>query len=99
VRVVSVPLSDYSRFGLWASQFTVAAGEDIRYLRRDQAAGLPDHDYWMFDSRTVVRMNFDDQSVFMGAELIDDPADIVQHNYWRDAAWHTAVRRDDFAAE
>ncbi|MGH3493479.1 MAG: DUF6879 family protein, partial [Sciscionella sp.] len=32
VRVVSVALSDYSRFGLWASQFTVAAGEDIRYL-------------------------------------------------------------------
>ena len=22
---------------------------------------------------------------------------IVQHNYWRDAAWHKAVRRDDFA--
>ncbi|MFL6141398.1 MAG: DUF6879 family protein [Labedaea sp.] len=99
VRVVSVPLTDYSRFGLWASQFTVEAGEDIRYIARDQSADLPSHDYWMFDSRTVVRMNFDDQSVFLGGEFIDDPTEVVRHNYWRDAAWHQAVRRDDFATE
>jgi hypothetical protein len=61
---VSIPLTDYSRFGLWASQFTVEAGEDIRYVARDNATGLPDHDYRMFDSRPVVRMHFDDQSVF-----------------------------------
>jgi len=99
VRVVSVPLTDYSRFGLWASQFTVEAGEDIRYVARDRATGLPNHDYWMFDSRTVVRMHFDDESVFLGGELIGDPADVVQHNYWRDAAWHIAVRRENFAPE
>lgn len=93
---MSVPLSDYSRFGLWASQFTVEAGEDIRYIARDEAIGLPDHDYWMFDSRTVVRMHFDDRSVFLGGELIEDPVELVRHNYWRDVAWHHAVRREDF---
>ena len=36
---------------------------------------------------------------FLGGEVIEDPAVIVQHNYWRDAAWHHAVRRDDFATE
>lgn len=97
VRVVSVPLTDYSRFGLWASQFTVAAGEDIRYVARDQAAGLPGHDYWMFDSRIVIKMHFDDQSVYLGGELVEDAAQIVEHNYWRDTAWHQAVRREDFA--
>lgn len=30
VRIVSVPLTDYSRFGVWCSQFTNGAGEDIR---------------------------------------------------------------------
>lgn len=99
VRIVSIPLTDYSRFGLWASQFTVEAGEDIRYIARDEATGLPDHDYWMFDSRIVVRMHFDDQSAFLGGELIEDPAEIVRHNYWRDVAWHKAVRREDFAKE
>lgn len=99
VRVVTMPLSDYSRFGVWCAQFTNAAGEDIRYLARDQADGLPAHDYWLFDSRTLVKMLYADDDSFIGGELIDDPAAIVQHNYWRDAAWHRAVGRDDFAAE
>jgi hypothetical protein len=100
-RVVSMPLTDYSRFGVWCAQFTNGAGEDIRYVTRDaaNAAGLPNHDYWLFDSRKLVRMHFDDNDAFLGGEVIEDPAEIVQHNYWRDAAWHQAVRRDDFAAE
>jgi len=100
VRVVSLPLTDYSRFGVWCAQFTGGAGEDIRYLPRDQAeaAGLPDHDFWLLDSRKLVRMHFDDTDRFLGGEVVDDPAEVVQHNYWRDAAWHHAIRRDDFAA-
>jgi len=99
VRVVSVPLTDYSRFGVWCSQFTNGAGEDIRYLERERAdaAGVPEHDYWLFDSSTLVRMDFDDHDAFLGVELVEDPTVIVQHNYWRDAAWHYAVKRDDFA--
>ena len=99
VRVVTVPLTDYSRFGVFCSEHTNAAGEDIRYLRRDDAAGLPPYDYWLFDSRKLVRMHFDDGENFLGGELIEDPAVIVAHNYWRDAAWHLAARRDDFASE
>jgi hypothetical protein len=101
VRVVTIPLTDYSRFGVWCAQFTGGAGEDIRYLKRDQAETLqlPTHDYWLFDSRTLVRLNLDDVGQFGGGEIIEDAAEIVRHNYWRDAAWHHAVRRDDFAAE
>ncbi|WP_329956338.1 DUF6879 family protein [Catenulispora pinistramenti] len=99
VRVVSLPLTDYSRFGVFCSKYTNDAGEDIRYLSRDDAAGLPDYDYWLFDSNKLVRMHFDDEENFLGGELIEDPAVIVRHNYWRDAAWHRAVRRDDFATE
>ncbi len=99
VRVVSAPLTDYSRFGVFCSEHTNAAGEDIRYLTRDQADDLPDYDYWLFDSRKLMRMHFDDDERFLGGEIIEDPAAIVRHNYWRDAAWHRAVRRDDFANE
>jgi hypothetical protein len=98
VRVVSLPLTDYSRFGIFCSQYTNAVGEDIRYLTRDRAADLPDYDYWLFDSRKLVRMHFADDRTFLGGEVITDPAVVVQHNYWRDAARHRAVRRDDFAA-
>jgi hypothetical protein len=101
VRVVSVPLSDYSRYGLWAARFTNDAGEDIRYMERGQAEAihLPTHDYWLFDSRTLVRMHFGDDDRFLGGEVIDDPAEIVSHNFWRDAAWHHAERRDDFGTK
>jgi hypothetical protein len=101
VRVVSLPLSDYTRFGLWVSQFANEAGDDIRYLTRDQAEAtdLPRHDYWLFDSRKLIKMHFGDDHRFLGGEVIADPATIVQHNYWRDVAWHHAVRRNEFASE
>ncbi len=100
VRVVSVPLTDYSRWGLWCAQFANAAGEDIRYLRRDQAeaAGLPGGDWWLLDSRTLALMHYDDADRFVGAEVVADPAVVVQHCYWRDAAWRHAMARDQFAA-
>ena len=39
-------------------------------------------------------MHFDDDDRFLGGEVIEDPVVIVQHNHWRDAVWHKAVRRD-----
>ncbi len=101
VRVVGLPLSDYSRFGLWISQFAYEAGDDIRYLTRGQseATDLPRHDYWLFDSRKLIKMHFRDDDRFLGGEVITDPATIVQHNYWRDVSWHHAIRRNEFSSE
>nr|WP_232237507.1 DUF6879 family protein [Actinoalloteichus fjordicus] len=99
VRVVSLPLSDYNRWSYVIAQHNIAAGEDIRYITHESAqeAGLPDSDYWLFDSRQLLRMEFGEDNRFVGGELIGDSAEIVQHNYWRDVAWHHAVRRDEFA--
>jgi hypothetical protein len=44
-------------------------------------------------------MHFDDANQFLGGEVVEDAAEIVQHSYWRDAAWHHAIGRDEFAAE
>lgn len=98
VRIVTVPLSEYSRFGLWGARRTNEAGEDIRYVSRDVAErlDLPNHDYWLFDSRKLVRMHFGEEDKFLGGEIITDAAEVVQHNYWRDVAQHHAIRRDDF---
>lgn len=100
VRVVSVPMTDYSRFGLWGARYAREAGDDIRYLTRDQAkaAELPGHDYWLFDSRKLVKMIFGEDDRFTGAEVIEDPSAIAQHNYWRDAARHHALIPDEFIA-
>jgi hypothetical protein len=97
VRVVTAPLTNYSRFGIFCSGFSNAAGEVTRYLSRQDATGLPDYDYWLFDSAKLVRMHFDADENFLRGEVIEDRAVIVQHNYWRDAAWQRSLGRDDFA--
>jgi hypothetical protein len=101
VRVVSIPLTEYTRFSMWISGYTREAGDDIRYLTRDQAeaAALPKHDYWLFDSRKLVMMHFSEDDRFVGAEVVDNPSVIVKHNYWRDAACHHAVVRDEFVTK
>jgi hypothetical protein len=91
VRVVSRPHSDYTRYALWLCQFNSEAGEDIRYLDRALAVGLPDEDYWLLDSSRLYILRFDDDDNLLGADLIENPATVVQHCFWRDAAWHHAT--------
>ncbi|MET9241215.1 DUF6879 family protein [Nonomuraea sp. NPDC003709] len=99
VRVVSVPLSDYSRFGLWCAEYAIQAGEDIRYLSRAQAHGLPDFDYWLFDFKWAAQLKFDEDDVLLGAEIVTDPAAVVELAAARDDAWHRAITRDQFLSD
>lgn len=98
VRVVSEPWSDYARFGLHLSRLNTAAGEDIRYLPRDQAdqLGLPDYDYWLVDARKMCILRFDDHDVLLGADVITDPATIVEHCHYREIARHYATPRAEY---
>jgi hypothetical protein len=106
VRVVSEPWSDYTQYALWSVPANIEAGEDIRYLPRSQAQdlglpiALPGYDYWLFDSRLVVVLRFDDNTNdILSHEVIDDPAAVIQHNYWRDAAWHYAIQCDEYVRQ
>jgi hypothetical protein len=101
VRVVTVPLGEYSHYALWSARGNLRAGEDIRYLDRDRAAGLglpvrPPLDAWLFDDERVAILRFDDDDVFIGAELLDNPATVEQHIRWRDIARNASVSRDEF---
>lgn len=98
VRLVTTPLTDYLRFELHNTVHNQAAGEDIRFLDKatGMQLGLPDYDYWLFDSNRVGRMHFDSEGRPLGAEIITDPAIVVQHNYWRDRAIHHAIPFDEF---
>ncbi len=101
VRVVSEPHSDYTRFGLVLATHNTAAGEDIRYLPRHQAADLdlPDHDFWLVDSTTVLILSFAEDDVLLGADLVTDPAVVVKHCYYRDVARHYAVPWQKYARQ
>jgi len=98
VRVVSEPHSDYTRFGIdLARRLNIPSGEDIRYLSRQRAKEieLPDEDFWLLDSCRLLVIQFAGD-VALGPELVTDPAEVVKHCYWRDAAWHHAVPLDEY---
>ncbi|QPK47038.1 hypothetical protein H4W23_22100 [Streptomyces gardneri] len=99
VRLVDEPLTEGQAFLLASGLGNVAAGEDIRNLPRGQAQrlGLPDYDFWLFDSRIVARFVFDEDDTTLGVILSEDPAEVAAACQARDAAWHHAVPTIDYA--
>lgn len=100
VRLVDDPPTVGRRYLLASAWTNVVAGEDIRGLYRSRATalGLPIVDFWLFDSRFALKLHFGDQDEYLGAELIEDPATILGYCQVRDAAWHYAMRYENFRA-
>ena len=100
VRIVSVPLSDWSRYGIQVARVGLEAGDDIRYLSREAARelGLDPLDAWLFDDQNLIHLHFGDDDTFRGAELVTDPGVVASHQHWRDLAWQHALELEDFVA-
>lgn len=96
VRLIDEPPSDGQRYLLATTPDNLGAGEDIRFMMRQDAVrlGLPDFDFWLFDSRVLARFNWEDAARRM--ELNTDPTDVVRACQARDAAWHHASRYEEF---
>jgi hypothetical protein len=97
-RVVRQPLTDYIRYEFeWGFAYNVDAGEDIRVLdltgRPDP--GLPDHDFWLFDEQTVVKMLYRPDGTQIGRELVPSP-DLEAYLGHRDLAWRDAISFRDY---
>ncbi|MEV7150497.1 DUF6879 family protein [Streptomyces sp. NPDC093084] len=101
VRVADRPPTTEQRFLLDYARHNESVGEDIRYLWREDAdrANLPAEDFWLFDSRLVALLHFDDADNLLNIELITEPAEVVRYSIVRDAAMHLAVPRDQFAEQ
>ncbi|MBZ6258884.1 hypothetical protein KVH22_25545 [Streptomyces olivaceus] len=75
-RIVSEPVSEYTRY-LYDTTFTnTAAGEQVSWLPRRQASdiALPGNDFWLFDDQLVRWNHFDGDGRSLGPETTDDPA-------------------------
>lgn len=101
VRVVDNPPTDGQRFLLSYARVNAATGEDPRNLWREDAdrAHLPAEDFWLFDSRLVAILRFDDQDVFHDVEIVTEPADVLRYCQVRDAAVHSSIPYNEFAAQ
>ncbi|GLF96632.1 DUF6879 family protein [Streptomyces yaizuensis] len=75
-RIVSEPVSEYTRF-LYDGTFTnIAAGEQIRWLPRRQASdiALPGNDFWLIDGQLIRWNHFTGDGASGGGEISEDPA-------------------------
>ncbi|MFE4361015.1 DUF6879 family protein [Kitasatospora sp. NPDC056800] len=99
VHVLTRPLSDYLRFEFAAYAYNVEAGEDIRILDLTgrENPGLPEQDFWMFDSAKVVDMKYRSDGTQLGRDLLEDP-DLEQYRRWRDLALSLSVPFTEYGA-
>jgi hypothetical protein len=101
VHIVIEPLSDYVRFECaWAYRHNVAAGEDVRIIPvkgEEWPEGLPQRDYWLFDSTRLVEMHYNPDASFRSAVFVDDKAQLARANSWRDLAVASSLAFPDYA--
>lgn len=75
-RIVSEPVSEYTRF-LYDGTFTnIAAGEQVRWLPRRRASdiALPGNDFRLIDGRLIRWNHFIGEGASAGGETSEDPA-------------------------
>jgi hypothetical protein len=101
VRVVDDPPTAGQLYLLDNARRNSLVGEKILNLPREDAdrLGLPAEDFWIFDSRLVALLNFDDADDLVDVELITEPAAVLRYVMTRDAALHHARPYEEFAAQ
>ncbi|MEV7940254.1 DUF6879 family protein [Kitasatospora sp. NPDC088264] len=99
VHVLHSPLSDYLRYELASYPGNIKAGESIGIIdtARQKVAGLPDHDFWLFDDAQVYRMHYTDAGQFLGAELLPDDY-LSEYQQYREIALTNAVPFGEYSA-
>nr|WP_203687566.1 DUF6879 family protein [Streptomyces sp. SID14515] len=99
-RIVDAPPTSGQLYLLDNARRNSAVGERIHTLARADAdrLGLPAEDFWLFDSRLVALLNFDDTDNLVDVELITQPAEVLRYATARDAAEHHALPYTELAA-
>lgn len=97
-RIVSEPVSEYTRF-LYDTTFTnVEAGEDVRWLARREASviALPGTDFWLVDGRLIRWNHFTGEGVSAGGEMSKDPVAVKLCADAFEAVWSRATPHNDY---
>jgi hypothetical protein len=101
VRIADDPPTPGQLYLLDNARRNSAVGEKISNLWRSDAErlNLPAEDFWLFDSRLVALLNFDDADNLVSVELITEPSAVLRYSMARDAAMHHAIPYEEFAAQ
>ena len=100
-RLVTVPHTDYTRWGLVVAEKLTAAGENIRYLPRHRTAGieLPKEDFWLLNDDRLILSVFSADGRQGGFASNDDPDLVTQCREVRDQVWSRAVDYHEYVSQ
>lgn len=94
VHIVTSPLSPYLLYECeWGYAYTTQAGEEVYILDTAETArppDVPDDEFWLYDDRYVVRMDYDSEGRFIAAEALPE-SEAPQYRGYRDRALSAAV--------
>jgi len=100
VRLVSVPHTTYTRWGLDVARLNAEAGEDMRYLTRHLAKDIefPEEDYWLLDDDKLVLSVFSADGRTGGFASETSPELLRQCLAVRDQVWARAIPYANYMA-
>lgn len=98
LRVVSEPLSAYTRYEHAGTPVNIAAGEDVRWLPRRLASDLllPGNDFWLVDERLVLFNLFDGDGRIVEPQASDDLVIVERCAAAFTAAWERAIPHAEY---
>lgn len=103
VHVLPKKLTPYLRLAIeWCYVKDYSAGEQIRFLlptAPEQIRELATQDFWMFDDKTVVVMQYDDNGKYLGFEHVTDDSKICDYVRIRDLAVEHSIDLPQFLAK
>ncbi|MFB7397659.1 DUF6879 family protein [Streptomyces sp. NPDC056460] len=100
VRIVSEPVSAYIQYEHAGTAVNILAGEEVRWLPRDQAAGLlvPAVDGWLFDDVQLLLNHFTGNGEWAARpmELCTDHGVVTAYAGAVEAVWGRAIPHDQY---
>jgi hypothetical protein len=99
LNVLDLPLSDYIRFGINSLRISKKSGQESRFVERKQVLPLTRgfQDFWLFDSKTVMLVNYDKEGHFLSeSNPITDPEVVSKHILVRDGLVEASLPMEAF---
>ena len=100
IQVLDLPMSDYIKFGIkYGSLFAEQKGEKFLFIERKNVSELVKgfSDYWMFDSNTVMLMNYDSEGQLLSrSNPIKERAEVTRYLELKNRLLHMGVPMQKF---
>lgn len=92
-RIVSEPVSEYIRWEHYVTPGNLTAGEQVRWLPRRSATGipLPGNDFWLFDGELLRVHHFSGDGAVVEDELTTDAETVKLCTTAFESVWERAI--------